>query len=90
MGFYMSKEKTKQIFDSAHAEVLRKTLNLDEWLHLSALFNSFDPAQLLQECYVLFARLPQATIDSLKSMEKAMDHNTVMFPGGAQPASIEE
>lgn len=86
-------EKIKSMYDNAHKDAMNKVLkpgDVDKRLFLSALFDCLKSIKIMEPYLVPLARLPESTISSIKSMEKAIDKNTIMKVGGAQFNSVEE
>lgn len=86
-------EKSKSMCDYAYKDTINKTLkpgNTDKRLLLSALFDCPKSTKLMEQYLVPITRLPGSIIHCLKSMEKAMDNNTIMKFEGAQSNSVEE
>ncbi|KAI7900392.1 uncharacterized protein BX663DRAFT_439542 [Cokeromyces recurvatus] len=86
-------EKIKSMYDAAHKDAMNKTLkpgDMDKRLFLSALFDCPISSEIMKQYLVPIARLPENIISCIKSMEKAMDNNTIMNVEGVQLNSVEE
>ncbi|KAG2235814.1 hypothetical protein INT48_003926 [Thamnidium elegans] len=86
-------EKIKSMYDDAHKDAMNKTLkpgDMDKRLFLSALFDCPQSTKIMEQYLVPIARLSENIISCIKSMEKAMDNNTIMKIEKAQLNSIEE
>ncbi|KAI8067272.1 hypothetical protein BDF21DRAFT_477379, partial [Thamnidium elegans] len=86
-------EKIKSMYDDAHKDAMNKTLkpgDMDKRLFLSALFDCPQSTKIMEQYLVPIARLSENIISYIKSMEKAMNNNTIMKIEKAQLNSIEE
>lgn len=86
-------EKIKSMYDDAHKDAMNKALkpgDMDKRLFLSALFDCPKSTKITEQYVVPIARLPENILSCIKSMEKAMDNNTVMKVEGSQLNSVEE
>ncbi|ORE07122.1 hypothetical protein BCV72DRAFT_227114 [Rhizopus microsporus var. microsporus] len=86
-------KKIKSMYDDAHKDAMNKALkpeDMDKRLLLTTLFVCPKSINIIEQYLVPIARLLESIISCTKSMEMAMDHNTIMNVEGAQFNSIEE
>ncbi|KAL0073906.1 hypothetical protein F4703DRAFT_1894821 [Phycomyces blakesleeanus] len=83
----------KTLYDDAHSDAMNKILkpgDVDKRLFLSGLFDCSISTEIIEQYLVPIAKLPNTINSCIKSMEKAMDNNTIMESGGTQYNSVEE